>query len=393
MPKHQDIMRHPEYWAFVARVAHDQKGSGDHDETTHGAFADWLDERGDPRSLIARRARRIAPGMLPAINSYSVMLDDATTVHRPPYPASAYNINAHTGVELGHHEREWTADELGGVDLDRWGNRHIESPALYWRVHVPRTRALHPKSDTAHFAAPVSTHELWQFIDRLPANKKPQWERVARSNGWHRPAEPERLARNGREEGQTGAADDAGSANHAKRLDLLKQVLSEAKLNPATVRTALAHDGAGARAAAVAVIRGAASPERVRFAAAWYGLLAQEPRLTVFHPAENGEDALHVLTSPHPSQHVADYLRRAGVKGYAIEANGTGSRAYVYDAGGGADLKNITGGLNASYSRIPGTGSRLGSRSGADADADARADYRTAIRDYEAASGVGGGGK
>lgn len=207
---------------------------------------------------------------------------------------------------------------------------------------------------------------------------------------------PVRLARE-RVPGPGAAIRDENSANHEKRVEIAKQILGEAGLNPSVVRKALAYSGEQAQAAAVQIVRQRVDPARVKFAAAWYGLMSNSPAVTVFHPTRNGEDTLHVINSPHTSDHVAAYLRRAGIPKFTTEQHAGGTRAYVYDPGSTLQLDTFARGLDASHSQYSGVGYRLGAGQGADATAGgtaggtagssgSRATYRDAIRDFESAA-------
>lgn len=180
----------------------------------------------------------------------------------------------------------------------------------------------------------------------------------------------------------------AGSNNNDERVRIAKQVLAEAGLR-ARVRNVLLHDGKAARPAVAArVVHG--GPQHALYAAAWLGLLTQQPAVTVFHPGE-GEDSLHLLDSPHPSDHVGRYLRGAGVSRFVTEDKAGGTRAFVLNPS--ADMRVLARGLDASHTAIPGRADRIGAGQGAGAAtgtaglAAARAGYRTVIRDAESAAG------
>lgn len=192
-----------------------------------------------------------------------------------------------------------------------------------------------------------------------------------------------------REPGPAAAIRDRNSENSVKRSEVARQILKEAGLNPSTVREAIEHEGDRAVASAVQVIRKNADPAHVRYAAAWYGLLSQSPAVTVFHPTRTGEDTLHVISSPHASDHVIAYLKRAGVLKFTTESHGAGTRAYIFDPGSQLPGSQLASGLNASHSPVRGVGFKLGDRAGSSADS--RAAYRDAITQFERAAGSGSG--
>jgi hypothetical protein len=188
--------------------------------------------------------------------------------------------------------------------------------------------------------------------------------------------------------GAGGAVRRAATDNHDARVGILRHILREARLSPATARPVLAAGKAGLNPAALGVVRGAASPEHVRYAAAWFGLVANQPAVTTFVPGD-GEDTLHLLDTPLDSARVGEYLRKAGVPTFAVESRGAGSRAYVTNWGGKTDLDHIVRGLNARHSAFNGTATKLGGGQAAASDPAGRADYRTAIRDFERAQSAG----
>ena len=209
-----------------------------------------------------------------------------------------------------------------------------------------------------------------------------------------------RLARKQPEPQQSlaGATAERTSQQTAARAQLARQVLKEAGLTPSAVRQVLAHEGkAGLKAAILQMIAKHVHPARTRYAAAWYGLLSGERRLTVFHPHPKGEDLVHVITSPAASDQVAGYMQQAGVPRFVIDPDGGGgTRAYVFDQKGqmGETMKRLAGGLNGSHTAIRGFGYRLGAGEGSDADtgaaggAAARQSYRDTIRSYERSAGI-----
>lgn len=195
-----------------------------------------------------------------------------------------------------------------------------------------------------------------------------------------------------------GAANrQEGSDNHAKRLELARAVLREAGLR-GKVASVLAHGASGSRPSVAVTLAHTSGDQHALYAAAWIGLMTQQPSVTVFHPGE-GEDTLHVVQSPHPVAHVSDYLRKIGVRQFVTEPSGTGTKAYMINPD--QDHALITRGLDGSHSSYDGRADRIGAGSGAGpaagggsagtstADAAAaRAGYRTVIRDAERAAGA-----
>lgn len=184
--------------------------------------------------------------------------------------------------------------------------------------------------------------------------------------------------------GPGAAARATGSGNHQARVSLAKTLLREAGLTPAVAKQVFSHTPEGGlRPAVAAMIASDAPPSVTRFAAAWLGLLLQERAVTVFHPGD-GEDTMHVIDSPHPTDHAAEYLKRAGVKSFTLEPKGQGSRAFLVSPMGLDDAKTLATGLQAEHAAIQGTATRLGASGD---DAEARANFRQVIDDAEKEAG------
>lgn len=229
--------------------------------------------------------------------------------------------------------------------------------------------------------AQATQDQLRAAKDHAIANKH---EEVQVYGPKDKPAQQVRLARN--EMKQVGPGDanrQLGSDNHAKRVELAKRVLSEAGLTQAKVSAVLAHSGARGARPAVAAVLAQADPRVAKFAAAWMGLLTGQHALTVFHPGP-GEDTLHVIDSPHPSDHVGEYLRRAGVPKFTLESRGAGTRAYVVNPMDLIDVGTAARGMGGAAQSIKGSAVRLGAGS----EKDARAAYRTVIDDAEREAGL-----
>ncbi len=182
------------------------------------------------------------------------------------------------------------------------------------------------------------------------------------------------------------------SASHRKRVDIARQILTEAGVTPAQVKAVLIHEGTDARPGVFAAGQ-VANARHALYVAAWMGLVTGAKQMTAFHPGE-GEDALHVLTTPMPVKQVSEYLTRAGVTGFSTDTSKAGTRVYVVNPDDRLNMQTLARGINASHSRIAGRADRIGGGSGSAASTgsgsgapDARAAFRTVIRDSERAAG------
>jgi hypothetical protein len=407
----KDIRKLTDFWGFLNGHADDQDaetpgGENKFDRNRALVFADFLQDHDDARADLLRaatghdfttdrtpwaagwygfpaaREHPVLGGPLHPVEGVNLAWPDPQAVTANPAwagPVYSHVDNAHTYVALrkqGRPNRETGAEEY--------------APVLHWQQYIPRTVSTTRKARVVHFTAPVTAEQLHAFIDKLPAQNRPKWRHAAEHNGWTRPpSEPTKLGRAVAVATGPGAANrQAGSDNHDERVRLAEQVLTEAGIR-GQVRAVIHHEGSTARPSVAArVLHG--GPQHALYAAAWMGLLTQQPSVVVFHPGDGG-DTLHVLDSPHPSNHVASYLKGAGVKSFVTEDRGAGTRAYLLNPD--ADAATLARGLDASHTEHAGTANRIGADPGAGAPtgratlAEARAGYRTVIRDAERAAG------
>ncbi len=134
MPKHLDIKKHPDYWAFLNHLADSQDANEyvGFDSTTAKVFADLLQEHGDARYVIARNATRHYPGddmfgMTQAVHPMDPHPERVGTVGRVrenSQNVEAFKDNAHSAVGLLEHYN---------VDPDK------TYPVLRMVTHIPKT--------------------------------------------------------------------------------------------------------------------------------------------------------------------------------------------------------------------------------------------------------------
>lgn len=200
-------------------------------------------------------------------------------------------------------------------------------------------------------------------------------------------AKPTKLART-RLDSTGSAMASAGSENHKSRIEIVRAVLKEAGLTPALVRSAISHADGQSKPSFATVIKRAVHPDHLRYAGAWLGLLTGQQRIAVVHPDKDGEDFLHVISSPDSPDHVTERLRAAGVERFTTEHTSAGSRVYVLNPLGKHPVEKIAEGIpNAKHSTGRVRVYRLGS--GSSSSADARSGYRHVIDDFERAAGRG----
>lgn len=121
-------------------------------------------------------------------------------------------------------------------------------------------------------------------------------------------------------------------------------------------------------------------PDAVNYIASWYGMLAREPRLTVFHPGE-GNDVLHVTNSPLGVSQILETAGRHGLPGVAVSPDGG---LHVLDSGG-RNTRGVLGFLGDVRGGRPaihrGTAHMLGAASGDDRQS--RQAYRETIKKFQ----------
>lgn len=404
----KDIKKSRAYWAFLNKLADGQDSGQSLDQTDAKVFADWLEENGDPRHHVARNAMwhfmhdehgfPLPHPALPEGNGRGHSWMESVNAPGDIMPLTAYaegGVPGGAGVSL--HAR--------GLDTGhttRWMESRtvLRLPVLKWSAGIPRTVSTEiggavagsrkPQTREVHMVAPVTADQLHDFIDAMPNSKtKAQFKVAAHTMGWHRSGTetPTKLARNENKVQGTGSAvRGIGTDNHAERMKVVRRILSEAGLQPSTVHAVMSHtDTRGVRPAVAAMIHTDVSPALSRYVGAWLGLMTGERGVTVFHPKDEGEDTLHIISSPFSSSHVGEYLRRSGVPAFTLESHAAGTRAYVVNPLNLIDVPTATKGLNGSNTTLRGTAVRLGA--GAGSDADARATYRQVIHDAEQATG------
>jgi hypothetical protein len=185
-----------------------------------------------------------------------------------------------------------------------------------------------------------------------------------------------------RRESFANALRDVLSKRQGVRRLVAQQVMSEAALHLQKL-VDVAALGPQTRASVVQAIGHQNEPDAVNYAAAWYGLLAKEPNLTVFHEQPDGKDLLHVWKTQAGTDQVLAAATQLGLDGVSVGLDGT---VHVHNPAGhqskqAAQLAKAT---NASdFATVRGSGHRIGSGQGSAADS--RAAYRDVIRAYEAA--------
>lgn len=369
LAKPKKLARHSAHVKFTPQSSeHDQLVQAASEAHAGGEYtpmlvlADKLDELGYPGGALLReshaaKVQRHAP-------AYSQL------VYSPSYSRHPIDTpDGHLGVRLNLGARDINGEKLQPImEVTHWPEDQDKGDYFTHSI---------PVEDVHHFV------RLMKMLPRETAHKViSQYMELRRDH-------PARLARAPQRIDSAGsAAASAGSVNHAKRLEVVRQILAESGLTPAVVRAALAHDGGQSRPAFATVIKRGAHPDHLRYTAAWVGLMTGQPSLAVAQPNPDGEDFLHVISAPGTPDQLSEALKRAGVPKFTTERHAGGARAYVLSPFGkfSSAVESAARSIpNASNSSSRVNVYRVGS--GSSSSADSRAAYRNVIDDFERAAG------
>ncbi len=164
------------------------------------------------------------------------------------------------------------------------------------------------------------------------------------------------------------------------RLSLAKRVLREAGVQGQVIPAL--HIAEDSRPSVLQTLVHPGEPEAVPYLAAWYGLLAKEPRLTVFHEGQ-GDDKLHILTTGAKPAEIQSALKAHGIQS-GVSAGG---RLHIFDPAGSLSpfVTQLASNLHAQHSIVSGVGSSIGS-SNSRTDSNSRQSYRTIIDRFSSGS-------
>jgi hypothetical protein len=349
------VLTHPEFMAVAA------------DPNSSFAAADWLGEHdeGNPlRPVLARadRFRHYAPRREDRTTGTNTKNEREETITGT---GSGSNEVGSRFLTVTYHPRAWR------------GKQTLPVVGIHVKEHAPMMGI----NKVASHYAPVTRDEL----NAIRAHYASEYDR----HDYSFTDEPTKLARNPNVLNSfADAIRDTLSQRQIVRRRLASRIAQEAGLDLSAL-----HDVAAInprpRASVVQVYNHQGEPEAIRYAAAWYALLAREPRMTVFHEDPNGPDFLHVWKTPLGTDQVLGAASRIGLPGVAVGIDGS---VHVHNPGGQYGkqvemLQQVTRAADLGHHR--GTGHRIGTGSG-DAK-DARQAYRDVIRQYEAGQGTAGG--
>lgn len=201
------------------------------DDNARLPFADWLEERGDPRAVIVRQHTEGRPagkaGMPRYLHPEGGDRPHAASDDPPPH-SNGWDFNR----DLIHPGR------LVDYDIEARPNApYIHRPTIVWRHAGVTTarRAAGPGRFREHpvmFRAPVTANQYHDYADTLPEAKRKQWKAYAEFMGWHdtrpKPGAPAKLARSSVKDIPPGYwIDDKGKEHFVGQTMMHEQYLTE----------------------------------------------------------------------------------------------------------------------------------------------------------------------
>lgn len=271
------------------------------DHHTRLVFADWLQERGDPRAegyralgMLKRRPDNYGRAENPAGQKF--------------YTApEAFDL---FGEGINHPDSVLPADWFQALDTDHKTDQGNER---YWRYFTGRR----PTEDAAALA-----------FAKLPPERQAEITQSAQKLSRHKYAAVN----------STGDFLDALRRSRSSQMVALKKaahlVATRMGFRPVKVMDAL-HDGpAGATPGVASAVYGNGSPEQVHALASWSGLTQNQPGVAVFHFRPAGNDLLHRMRVPGSGMELRQRLDRSGIRDRVLVPHRSGYDVLIPDEGG-----------------------------------------------------------
>ncbi len=175
------------------------------------------------------------------------------------------------------------------------------------------------------------------------------------------------------------------SSNQEVRRSIAEQQYRKMKLEVQSIRDAVADSPTTASANTAAAIMHSGDRDRVKAAAALYGIQTNSPSLLVFHQDDSGPDLLMKFDITGSAEKLRRRMDAAGLTNRTLMPTDTGWSAMVWDSGGGmrsvAQQFADAEGVPLQVSR--GHGELLGDSDEAEADKSTRTTFRSVIRKWE----------
>lgn len=270
------------------------------DHHTRLVFADWLQERGDPRAEGYR-----ALGML----------------RKFPRTRVNYQGPSHAWTR---DENELRLNEL--VNSDPHGPNYLVGPShglpVDWFHEVARRQTW------------WSDHNSRREADDKAAIGFSKLHPERRAEILN---QPQQLSRRKYAQPRNDFL-DALRRSRSSQMNALKRaaqvVAQRLGFHPVSVHDSL-HDGPGGAVAGITqAIYGSGRPEQVHEVASWLGLQANSPGVAVFHPRPTGPDLLHRIRVHGSGFELREKLTRAGIANRVLMPHRAGFDVLIPDPGG-----------------------------------------------------------
>lgn len=287
-------------------------------------FADYLEDRDDPRHMILRAAAR----------------EGEQTASGGPF---------------AHSMNETYAGEGRRVRLSDGSTVRVS----YWEGHYPGGDRVRPRLewDTglgdgsisgAGYGGHVTPDEARSFINVLArdhpevndeggmGHEHGRWERSGRlldfGPGPHQLSRPGLPARYKLDAGRAfvSALRRLRSKQQQALHGVARQIASSLQLAPAKTRDAI-HDTPQQSTPSIAQAVASGDPATVRYAASWYGLLSRTPQLVAFHVRPEGPDSVYKFEARGSGEELRGKLDRAGVTNRVLLPTRQGFEVLVFD--------------------------------------------------------------
>jgi hypothetical protein len=125
-----------------------------------------------------------------------------------------------------------------------------------------------------------------------------------------------------------------GSPAHERSRRLAGDILRRLSAGPAHVHDAIGDWQGGAENSLLVILPAAPDAVTLRYAAAWFGLAADQKAVLAFRPDPRGRDVLATVALPAPLPAVRALLDRHGVRERTIRFGPGGCEVVVLDEGG-----------------------------------------------------------
>lgn len=175
------------------------------------------------------------------------------------------------------------------------------------------------------------------------------------------------------------------SSGQEVRRKIAEDQYKKLKINLVALKDAIADAPSTASANTAHSIEHDGDLDKVRAAAALYGIQTNSPALLIFHSHEDGPHSLFKFDVTGSADKLRSRMDAAGLTHRTLLPTENGWSVLMFDPTGGTgdSLKKFTASEGVPLQHTRGTGEVIGDSPEAEADGDARSDYRSIIRQWE----------